>query len=275
MAFNPASIFTNSLFLRVLMTAIMAPAGIWIFWYGGRPLAAMVGFVSIMLIFEWTRIVHQNEFTKSFYTLSATAVTAVFLAASGLYTYALLVCLLSAIVSGSLKAIARRAWYWPVLGIICLILPCISIIWIRNDFVQGQSLIFILIIAVWLTDMGGYIWGNILGGPKLAPQISPAKTWSGAIGGVVMAMLACMVFGYFFTDSWSLIFLAAAAFCLSLASILGDILESALKRRFGIKDSGGYIPGHGGALDRVDRLLLATLVMATGLLLNIAFIHQN
>ena len=142
-------------------------------------------------------------------------------------------------------------------GILYCGLPAVSLIWLRGLTLGLQAVIFLLL-CVWAADIVAFFTGRALGGPKLAPSISPNKTWSGAIGGVMGAIViaggAAAVwlsglggrgFGYFF----------ALAGGLAVLSVLGDLLESGLKRRAGVKDSGTILPGHGGVMDRLDGLV--------------------
>ncbi len=126
-----------------------------------------------------------------------------------------------------------------------------SLWWLRAT---GRRDVVLLLVVVWCSDIGAYAVGRLIGGPRLASAISPGKTWSGALGGLAAAVVG----GMFVTglSVWS----GTAAALLGVASQLGDLGESALKRRYGVKDSGRLIPGHGGLLDRIDGLMAAALV---------------
>ena len=137
-----------------------------------------------------------------------------------------------------------------------------SLLYLRHfhDLVMGMDLVFYLLAVVWGTDIGAYIIGRVMGGPKLAPQISPGKTWAGVWGGLGVAGLAAV--GFCLYEGVPLatkpLFLA---FGLSGASQIGDLFESYVKRRAGVKESGGLIPGHGGILDRIDGLVFASILL--------------
>jgi phosphatidate cytidylyltransferase len=135
-------------------------------------------------------------------------------------------------------------------------------LWLRSDF--ERALVIWLIAVVWATDTGAYLVGRKLGGPKLAPAISPGKTWSGLAGGVGAAALTGLVAAKLHDDG-RVVTLVAASMVLALVAQVGDLFESGLKRRFGAKDSSNLIPGHGGVLDRVDGILAAVLALGGAL----------
>lgn len=133
--------------------------------------------------------------------------------------------------------------------------PGIALLWLRLRPAIGLDDVLFLLLVVWMTDIGAYLVGRLIGGRKLAPVISPGKTISGALGGLAFGIIAGMIFA-----RGPLAILPAAA--LSLVSQVGDLGESALKRRLGVKDSGRTIPGHGGLFDRLDGILAAAPVAA-------------
>jgi phosphatidate cytidylyltransferase len=138
----------------------------------------------------------------------------------------------------------------PYLGLAAVALP-----WLRADPEVGlRNTLFVLAI-VWASDIGAYMVGRLVGGPKLAPKISPGKTWSGAIGGLISAVLGGTAVAACVSPEISAFHVIAPGIVLGVISQAGDLLESALKRHFGVKDSGRIIPGHGGLLDRLDALL--------------------
>ena len=156
-------------------------------------------------------------------------------------------------------------------GVFYIAPACIAMTWLRNTAVEGYSWppgegvcwMLMLLAVVWAADIGAYAVGNMLKGPKLWPRISPNKTWSGFIGGLVIAGLAAIGISAAF-DAIELTLGAAFLVGLlgGLATMAGDLWESVLKRRFGVKDSGDLIPGHGGLLDRVDGLMFAAIAVA-------------
>ncbi len=168
---------------------------------------------------------------------------------------------LASILVGLKRHHARAIWFG--IGFLYIAVPSIAILWVRDDPVTGQGIellawILALVIA---TDTGAYAAGRSIGGPKLAPAISPNKTWAGLIGGMVSAAVVGLIAGLWLdlSSPWKLMILSAG---LAVIEQVGDLLESAFKRRFGVKDSSHIIPGHGGVLDRVDGLLTVSVAVA-------------
>jgi phosphatidate cytidylyltransferase len=153
-----------------------------------------------------------------------------------------------------LAGIARRPLRWIGLGLVYLGVPCAAVILLRQAEPFGWAAILYVLFVVWATDIAAYFGGRTLGGPKLWPRVSPKKTWSGALSGLAAAVVAGGATAGLATGGSVRAGLVLAV-PLSIASQAGDLLESALKRRFGAKDSGHLIPGHGGVLDRIDGLL--------------------
>jgi phosphatidate cytidylyltransferase len=140
---------------------------------------------------------------------------------------------------------------WVTLGIVYAALLLAAPVTLRGDASYGMTAIFFLFAIVWTTDIAGYFAGRAIGGPKLAPSISPKKTWSGAIAGLI-AVVVIVAIGAGYVPGARLIPLIAVSMFLSIASQAGDLAESALKRRFDVKDASQIIPGHGGVMDRLD-----------------------
>ncbi len=163
---------------------------------------------------------------------------------------------------GGARSPAARA-SWLAVGCVYIAAPCIAMVWLRA-VPHGRETIIWLLAVVWATDVGAYFTGRGLGGPKLAPRISPGKTWSGLAGGVVAAAAAGFASAGLLgvAGPWRL---AVAAALLALVAQGGDLWESMVKRRFGVKDSGTLIPGHGGVLDRLDGLMAAAPAVAVAM----------
>ena len=249
---------------RVATALVLAPLAMLAVWAGGRLYAAVIAAMTVFLIFEWTRLVRGAEFGRGFYALSATAIVAVALAASGRFGAALIALVVGGGAAMLLEWPRRNPDSWPAVGAGYLIGPAIACLWIRQ-LEAGLVLTVLLFVVVWGADSGAYIVGKNVGGPKLAPRISPGKTWSGAVGGVVTGALIALgiaALGGFGRP----LFWLGAGLVLAVASVLGDLAESQLKRSYGVKDSGSAFPGHGGVLDRLDGFLFASAALA-GLLL--------
>jgi phosphatidate cytidylyltransferase len=149
---------------------------------------------------------------------------------------------------------------WHAAGILYIGIPALALVALRVLPAHGTWYTLALFIIVWATDTGALVFGKLIGGKKLAPRLSPGKTWAGTIGGTITAVAIFAPYATLFASNLAVALLFAAG--LSVVAHLGDLLESAIKRRFGYKDSGGLIPGHGGMLDRVDSLLAASVVFA-------------
>ncbi|MDB5620121.1 phosphatidate cytidylyltransferase [Tardiphaga sp.] len=149
---------------------------------------------------------------------------------------------------------------WIVLGVVYAAVALAASVMVRLDPVWGFSALIFVLLIVWVTDIGGYFAGRGIGGPKLWPRVSPKKTWAGAIGGLVLSLGVAAGFASY--GIGRLVPLLVLATVLSVVSQLGDLFESAVKRRFGVKDSGHIIPGHGGLLDRLDGYVFAVIAAA-------------
>jgi phosphatidate cytidylyltransferase len=137
----------------------------------------------------------------------------------------------------------------------------LALLWLRHQPAYGRETILWLLVCVWTTDIGAYFVGSYAGGAKLAPSISPSKTWSGLVGGASATAVVSALFGLAI-DAGQTLTLALTGVGIALVAQAGDLLESAQKRRAGVKDSGRLIPGHGGILDRIDGLIAALVFIA-------------
>lgn len=148
-----------------------------------------------------------------------------------------------------------------VLGVLYLMSGVLSLLWLRHLPMFGRDTVIWVVACVWATDIGAYFVGSLAGGARLAPTISPNKTWSGLIGGMCWAAVASAACGLVFSsgETWTLAFIGAV---LAVIGQAGDLLKSHAKRRAGVKDSGKLIPGHGGLLDRVDALIAVLVAVA-------------
>ncbi len=166
------------------------------------------------------------------------------------------------------RMVGRWGFEWKLFGFVYCLLPAISLLWIREraeyeGIGSGFDLLIWVFLVVWSTDIGAYFAGRAIGGPKLAPSISPNKTVAGLVGGVIGATVIAGLWADVAKMPTILWWLAAP---FAAAAQLGDLFESGLKRRAGVKDSGTWLPGHGGLLDRLDGLV-PVAVLTAGLML--------
>jgi len=250
---------------------LMIPAAIGAVYYGGVLFSVLIIVASLIMVYEWARMVDDVHFSTSFYFLALAALGCVALATFGFYLQAYITASIGGFAAWGLGRSRDNAAYWRGVGAPYILWPCIALIWLRNEPAFGSALTFILFFVVWATDSGAYVFGKWLGGPKLNPQVSPKKTWTGTLGGILTgACIAAAAAAYRFgvPSALEFFFLGIG---LAIASVLGDLTESAMKRGFGVKDASGIIPGHGGVLDRLDGMLFATLAMAGPLYLFAVF----
>jgi phosphatidate cytidylyltransferase len=147
------------------------------------------------------------------------------------------------------------------LAVVYSIAALLALLWLRHQPAYGRETIIWILACVWATDVGAYFIGSFAGGAKLAPSISPSKTWSGLVGGMCFSAVASAACGLVF-DAGETLMLAVTGIAIAVVAQGGDLLESAAKRRAGVKDSGSLIPGHGGVLDRIDGLIAVLVFVA-------------
>jgi phosphatidate cytidylyltransferase len=245
--------------VRVLSAAVLAPLSLGCIWFGGAVFAALLAVITAGLAYEWLGLCHQ--FNPRAIALFVMLPVAVLVAAWGGATPALAL-LAAAMITGVALAGGISQAQPLAFGIPYLGLAAVALVWLRQPPVSGGANVIVLLLIVWASDIGAYITGRAIGGPLLAPGISPGKTWSGAIGGLAAAGLTGLAASLALGTgpiSWRS---AGFALLIGVISQIGDLLESRLKRHFGVKDSGTTIPGHGGLLDRLDAVLTAAPVAA-------------
>ncbi len=252
---------------RIVSAIILMPLVIAAVYQGGRAFAAMIAFAAVIMLFEWSRMVERRSFTNGFYALVLASALAMYFAASGDYDAALF-CAAAGGLGGAWFAKRNSGiGIWSGFAAFYIIIPCIALIWLRLDAPSGMALSFLLYGVVWAADSGAFLFGKFIGGPKISYALSPSKTWAGIGGGVLGGCLVGAVFGAWVYGPAAALIYAAIGGVLGAASVLGDLFESGIKRYFGLKDISGFIPGHGGALDRLDGMIFATSAMTGGLLL--------
>lgn len=262
---KPAS--SGPLIKRVLSAFILMPVVIAAVHVGGSAFAAMIAFASVVMLFEWSRMVERKAFTWAFYALAIGAAAIMYFASANHYPAALALCAAAAAAAVFLARRESGIGFWSGFGAVYILLPCVSLIWLRLDAPDGRALTFLLFAVVWGADTGAFLFGKFIGGPKISHALSPSKTWAGIGGGVLGGCLNGAAAGAIAFGPETAIFYFFAGGCLGAASVAGDLVESGFKRNFGLKDISGFIPGHGGALDRLDGMIFATSAMTGTLLL--------
>jgi phosphatidate cytidylyltransferase len=210
---------------------------------------------------EWVRIVHREPFGWHFGLHVLALAASQILLALNLADWALSAILFVALIGNVVAQRLGQRGLWVVLGIIYIAVPCLALVWLRQLPLYGLETVIWLFAVVWSTDSAAYIAGSAFGGPKLAPLISPKKTWTGAIAGLAAGVGISILLAELAGMTASAQFIGASL-VLSFLTQCGDLAESFLKRTFGVKDASDLIPGHGGALDRLDGLIFATLGLA-------------
>jgi phosphatidate cytidylyltransferase len=241
----------------IALAAVAILALIWPEYFAG-----LVVLMTILAAYEWHRMVAAGQDYRV-----ETAITSLTAAAAVLVLLMLRQigpALLAVAIGALIAALAARGRgrnpVWQGVGVVYLGLPAIALVSLRAFPERGWQVIAGLFLIVWATDTGALIFGKLIGGPRMAPVLSPSKTWAGTIGGSVTAAL---VFGcYIWLLGGTLWIAALFGLLFSVVAHVGDLFESFVKRRFGIKNSGSLIPGHGGVLDRMDSTIFASVALA-------------
>ena len=147
-------------------------------------------------------------------------------------------------------------------GVAYVLLAGVALLWLRADPVAGRADVLFLLLVVWAGDISAYLVGRWIGGPRLAPRISPGKTWSGSFGGLLAAIAVGVLTAHLTSEGLTIWRSALVAALLGVVAQAGDLLESYVKRRLQVKDSSHLIPGHGGLFDRLDGVLAAAPMAA-------------
>jgi len=219
----------SSLVKRVISSAVMLPLVLGAMWYGSWAFLLLICALTIASVFEWGRMaLSGDKKMKDFIILSV--------------------------------------------GYLYILIAASAMIFLRLKNENGFALTLLVFGMIWATDICAYFSGKAIGGPKMAPKISPNKTWAGMIGGMAGAAIVASLFmldAYrpAALEDWSLLCMIILGACFAVIGQAGDLLISAMKRKYGVKDTGNLIPGHGGVLDRVDALLLAAPAFAAILMI--------
>jgi phosphatidate cytidylyltransferase len=217
--------------LRALSAAVLTPVAVACVWIGGIAFTAIVAVMMIGLLVEWLMLCRHPPRLDPLHGSSPRG-------------------------DGETLRIPPPLGLFSA-GLLYVAVSGVALLWLRADPVAGRADVLFLLLIVWAGDIGAYTVGRWVGGPRLAPRISPGKTWSGAIGGLVTAVVVGLIAAHFLWQTTTVWPAAAIASVLSVVAQAGDLLESFVKRRLAVKDSGHLIPGHGGLFDRLDGVLAA------------------
>ena len=247
---------TRNLVMRVAAAVVLAPLAIAVAYAGGWLWTMLVTLTAIGLYFEWLMVVGAR--TPRLVTAGAAALAiAGLLLAAGRIDASILVLVVGL---AGVMVVSPERRLWTATGFGYAAAAEVASVSVRHDQAHGFVALILILLVVWVTDIGGYFAGRGIGGPKLWPRVSPKKTWAGAIGGFAASLAVAAGFAVIGLGKTGPMLLLGAV--LSTASQLGDLFESAVKRRFGVKDSSHIIPGHGGLLDRLDGFVAAIVLAA-------------
>ncbi|RZN17153.1 phosphatidate cytidylyltransferase [Bradyrhizobium sp. Leo121] len=248
---------SRNLLMRIIAALVLAPVAIAIAYAGGVLWTLLVTLAAIGLYVEWLMVIGAGH------TLRMTMAGALALAGAGLclgagrLDAAVSVLAIGLIVIAVISSEQRR---WTIAGFCYAAVAEVASVLLRQDPEEGFVALLFVLLVVWATDIGGYFAGRSIGGPKLWPRVSPKKTWAGAVGSFVGSLVVAAGFAVF--GLGAVVPLLVLGAVLSVVSQFGDLFESAVKRRFGVKDSSHLIPGHGGLMDRLDGFVAAVAVAA-------------
>lgn len=277
---SEASSDWRDLRLRLISAAVAAAVGLTCLWLGGPAWLLLVIGVAAGLAWEWAGLcglAPREPPAVLFFAGVGSAIADYLLLADGL-----LASMLPALMAAALLVALYRARQGVALAVGCLVIPlgALCLVWLRRGDVAP---VLVVLLTVWASDSGAYLVGRKFGGPKLAPAISPGKTRSGAVGGLVCAMAVCALVAVWLHPTpltpgrhatMRALLGALLGGLLGISAQLGDLAESWFKRRSGAKDSGRLLPGHGGLLDRLDGLL-AALPVAVATIFLFSAVHHH
>jgi len=249
----------SELALRVCSALVLVPLAIGTAYVGGWPFAVFWGAAALGVYWEWTALVAGRDRRSVLMAGAGSIVLTIALVVTAHHLAGAIVLAMGLLGATALAPAERRAYvaggipYAGALGVAPIML--------RSDNHDGFLAMILLFAIVWATDIVAYFVGRAVGGPKLMPQVSPKKTWSGALGGTAAAVVAALAVAKAAALP-GLFAIAMLAIILSVLAQGGDLFESFLKRKFGAKDSSGLIPGHGGLMDRLDGFVAAGVAAA-------------
>jgi phosphatidate cytidylyltransferase len=255
----------NNLVLRAVSAAVLGPLVLVLAYCGGWLFFLLCAAAAAGILWEWTRLVADSAdprilipgFAALLFALVLTGVDEPGAAAAMIFIGAALAA--GVMAAWPRRFPARNPLLWGACGIVYAGIAFLGPALLRRDAAWGFVAVLFVAATVWATDIFAYAVGRVVGGPLLWPRISPNKTWAGAIGGVLGGVAAGTSVAYA-SGVDKLVAVGVVALLLSVLTQTGDLFESAVKRRFGAKDAGSLIPGHGGLMDRLDGFLVAAIV---------------
>ncbi|UTO28827.1 phosphatidate cytidylyltransferase [Bartonella harrusi] len=250
----------SNLTYRILTAFVFGIIALSFTWMGGALFFFFVWVIGGFILYEWIIItqekwrVSQKILASIFYLIFGSFLLS---DVSASLIFCVLIVLAVFLAIGSIKNSA-----WVFLGFLYASFPVVALCFLRGYETLGFQVVIFLFTIVWGTDIAGYFSGRAFGGPKLAPQFSPNKTWAGAIGGTLVGVSGGILIAYrFFDINLTSFFVPLLALILSIVSQLSDLGQSWLKRQFSVKDSSSLLPGHGGFMDRMDGLVGAAFFL--------------
>jgi phosphatidate cytidylyltransferase len=245
---------------RALSGIVIAALGFVMVYWSPKAFALLTFFVAAAMSWEWGRIVRGPDADIGTVVHILAVLAAAILSAMGMAGLGIAAAFIGAIAVATLVFGTGRSQLSGA-GVLYTALPVVALGWLRGDGALGFDAVLYVLITVVVTDVAAYMAGRAIGGPKLWPQVSPNKTWSGLIGGVSAAAVAGALFAVLL-GTGSAAWLASLGCIMGLVAQGGDLAESALKRHFDLKDASGLIPGHGGFMDRMDGVVTASIAAA-------------
>ncbi len=246
---------------------LMAAGAAFCIYAGLWPFAGLVALIGVLMAYEHATIVFGPDSRFQLALEAAALAASPLLMAAGQPFWALGLVTLAALVTAFRAKTSGTSKRWGGGAVIYIGVALMAVVWLR-DQPQGFVITLWLFVSIWATDSLAQIVGKRVGGPKLAPVTSPNKTWSGLLGGIAGAVAVGVLTGAVLqADGMDIVLLGVLGVFLAVCGQLGDLLESAFKRHFDVKDSSNLIPGHGGVLDRVDGLAMAAIFAAVLMLL--------
>ena len=248
---------TRNLLTRVISALVMLPIAVYIILGGGLAFFVLIGLLTVIILSEWNGICENKAFSLLFLVQAVCSVLLLWqIEWNSPYFILSFLCSIVSIVAVSY--VIKAKIFWSLFGFLYAFVPSVSFLLISNS--SGGEIVLWMMIVIWSMDTGAYFAGKNIGGPKMSPTISPNKTWSGLVGGTLTAMVFGSLYAYYMNDKNITLFEDATILLIlsglfAILSQIGDLVESAVKRKFSVKDSGAIIPGHGGVMDRVDGVL--------------------